>query len=140
MKKTFTTFAIMTLMASLTLSSCLLRSGKGDLRDRNLERALRENIESTPDIRYVGMSDVHELSGGKLEAVIIYYVTDSMGNRTERNVRVTANDDCSQIYAWECLESKTLEDVKQKVTDKFEEKGINISGNLIDALIELKRR
>ena len=63
-----------------------------------------------------------------------------MGKRIERNVRVTTNNDCSEVYTWEDLDSKVLEDVKQKVNDKFEEKGIDLDGSLIDALIELKRR
>lgn len=140
MKKLFIQIVTTVLMASFILSSCSLGSGKGDLRDRNLAKALSEHCDSISNIRYVGMSDVNELNDGKLETVIIYYVTDSAGNRTERNVRVTANNDCSEIYSWEDIDSKVLEDVKQKISDKFEEKGIDIDGNLIDALIELKRR
>lgn len=72
--------------------------------------------------------------------MVIYYVTDSLGNKSERNARVTANDDCSEIYSWENLDCQVLGDVKQKVTDKMEEKGIDLDGSLIDALIEIKRK
>ena len=140
MKKLFILFATAVMMATLVLPSCSSCSGKGDLMDRNLAKALPQHCDSVSNIRYVGMSDVHELDGGKLGAVIIYYVTDSVGNRTEHNVRVTANSDCSKIYSWEDLDTNVLEDVKQKVSEKLEEKGIDMDVNLIDALIELKRR
>ena len=140
MKKLIIPFVTIILMASLTLPSCSLGLGRGHLRDRNLEKALLAHRDSISNIEYIGMSDVHELDGGKLESVIIYYLTDAVGNRTERNVRVITNNDCSQIYTWEDLDSKVLEDVKQKVSDKFEEKGIDIDGDLIDAIIKLKRR
>lgn len=140
MKTKFITNAVTILMASATLLSCSLGFGKGDLRDRNLENALLTQCDTIIDIQYVGMSDIHELGGNRIQAVVIYYVLDSVGNRIEHNARVTTNDDCSMIYTWEDIDSKVLEDVKQKVCDKFEEKGIDIDGNLIDALIELKRR
>ena len=86
------------------------------------------------------MSDSHELDGDKFQTVIIYYVTDSVGNHTEYNVRVTTNDDCSEIYSWEELNTHILSDVKQKVSDTMKEKGIDMDGSLIDALIELRNR
>ena len=64
---------------------------------------------------------------------------DSIGNRIERNARVTTNDDCSEVFTWEDLDSSVLGETKQKVSDKLEEKGINLDGSLIDALIELKK-
>lgn len=72
--------------------------------------------------------------------MIICYVTDSAGNRTEYNARVTTNDDCSEIYSWEEMDTHILGDIKQKVSDKMEEKGIDLDGSLIDALIELRKR
>lgn len=86
------------------------------------------------------MSDLHVLDENRLQTVIIFYATDSIGNRIECNARVTANNDCSEVYTWEDLDSKVLEETKQKVSDKFEEKGINLDGSLIDELIKLKRR
>jgi hypothetical protein len=114
--------------------------GKGNLREKNLEQATLDRLDSVPGIQYVGMSDTHELEGDKLQAVIIYYVTDSAGNRTEYNVHVTTNDDGSDIYSWEEMDTHILSDVKQKVNDKMEEKGIPMDGSLIDALIELRKR
>ncbi|MGM9704794.1 MAG: hypothetical protein ACI3YB_02230, partial [Prevotella sp.] len=79
--------------------------------------------------------------GNRLEAVIIYYVQDSVGNEVERSVRVTSNDDCSEIYLWEELDTEILGQSKQMVSEKFKGKGIDIDGgSLIDALIELKKR
>ena len=72
--------------------------------------------------------------------MIICYVTDSAGNRTEYNARVTTNDDCSEIYSWEEMDTHVLGDVKQKVNDKMGEKGIDMDGSLIDALIELRKK
>lgn len=140
MKKLLTSLAIVISMASLPLTSCSLGTGKGDQRNKNIEHALKTRLDSISDIEYVGMSDVHILDGNRLQTVIIFYATDSIGNKVEHNVRITANTDCSEVYSWENLETKVLEDVKQKVNDKFEEKGINLDGSIIDALIELKRR
>lgn len=140
MKQLFSILAIVILMASLSLKSCSFGSGKGDLRDKNLERALLTRLDSIPGLEYVGMSDLHVLDENRIQTVIIFYATDSIGNRIECNARVTANNDCSQVYTWEDLDSKMLEEVKQKVSDKFEEKGINLDGSLIDELIKLKRR
>lgn len=126
------------LMASVAIVSCSPR--KGDLRDRNLEQATVARLDSVSGIQYVGMSDSHELDGDKFQTVIIYYVTDSVGNHTEYNVRVTTNDDCSEIYSWEELNTHILSDFKQKVSDTMKEKGIDMDGSLIDALIELRNR
>lgn len=140
MKKLLSILAIVILMVSLSLTSCSLGTGKGDQRDKNLEHILETRLDYYSDVEYVGMSDVHVMDNNRLQAVIIFYVTDTIGNRIERNVRVTTNNDCSEVYIWEELDSKVLEDVKQKVNDKYEEKGINLDGSFIDALIELKRR
>lgn len=126
------------LMVSFAIASCSPR--KGELRDRNLEQATLARLDSVPGIQYVGKSYARELDGDKFQTVIIYYITDSVGNRTEYNARVTTNDDCSEIYSWEELNTHILSDVKQKVTDTMEEKGIDMDGSLIDALIELRKR
>lgn len=122
----------------IVVASC--SPGKGDVRDRNLERATVARLDSVPGVQYFGMSDSHELNDGQFQALIIYYRTDSVGNRIEYNVRVTANNDCSEIYSWEEMDTEVIGDVKQRVNDKFEEKGIGLDGSLIDALIELKKR
>ncbi len=132
------TLALLILIVSIASSACSM--GKGNLREKNLEQATLDRLDSVPGIQYVGMSDTHELEGDKLQAVIIYYVTDSAGNRTEYNVHVTTNDDGSDIYSWEEMDTHILSDVKQKVNDKMEEKGIPMDGSLIDALIELRKR
>ncbi len=139
MKRKISMFAIAAMMTFAALSSCGFGQGKGDVRDRNLEQATLSRPDTIPNVEYVGMSDVHDTNGG-CNAVVIYYVTDSLGNKSERNARVTANDDCSEIYSWENLDCQVLGDVKQKVTDKMEEKGIDLDGSLIDALIEIKRK
>lgn len=126
------------LTVSFAIASCSPR--KGELRDRNLEQATLARLDSVPGIQYVGKSYARELDDDKFQAVIICYVTDSVGNRTEYNARITTNDDCSEIYSWEELNTHILSDVKQKVTDKMEEKGIDVDGSLIDALIELRKR
>lgn len=138
MKKKTISLSIAIFMATLLLSSCSM--GKGDIRDRNLEQAALTRLDSIPNVEYVGMSDVRTLDDNRLQTVIIYYVADSVGNKTEHNARITANEDCSEIYSWEDLDTKVLEDTKQKVTDKLVEKGINIDYSLIDKLIELKKR
>ncbi len=126
------------LMVSLAISSCSSR--KGELRDRNLEQATLARLDSVPGIQYIGKSYARELDDDKFQAVIICYVTDSVGNRTEYNARVTTNDDCSEIYSWEEMDTRILGDVKQKVNDKMGEKGIDMDGSLIDALIELRKK
>ena len=67
-------------------------------------------------------------------------VIDSAGNKSERNARVITSGDGSEILAWEDVDSNVLSDTKHKISDKMEEKGINLDGNLIDALIELKKQ
>lgn len=126
------------LMVSFAIASCSPR--KGELRDRNLEQATLARLDSVPGIQYVGKSYARELDDDKFQTVIICYITDSVGNRTEYNARVTTNDNCSEIYSWEELNTHILSDVKQKVTDTMEEKGIDMDGSLIDALIELRKR
>lgn len=126
------------LMVSFAIASCSPR--KGELRDKNLEQATLARLDSVPGIQYVGKSYARELDDDKFHTVIICYITDSVGNRTEYNARVTTNDDCSEIYSWEELNTHILSDVKQKVTDTMEEKGIDMDGSLIDALIELRKR
>ncbi len=137
MKTKFSILSIAFLMAVSLLASCSM--GKGDRRDSNLEQAVLTRLDSISNVEYVGMSDVHTLDGNRLQSVVIYYVTDSIGNRIECNARVTTNDDCSEVFAWEDLDSNILGETKQMVSDKLEEKGINMDGSLIDALIELKK-
>ncbi|MGN1220037.1 MAG: hypothetical protein ACI4TU_03765 [Candidatus Cryptobacteroides sp.] len=135
MKKTITLKVILTTMFFLLLLSCSM--GKGDRRDQNLEQVLLGRLDTIPYVRYVGKSDVRTIDGNRLEAVIIYYVQDSVGNEVERSVRVTSNDDCSEIYSWEELDTEILGQSKQMVSEKFKGKGIDIDGvSLIDALIE----
>lgn len=130
-------YVLLPVISLVTVASCSY--GKGDIRNRNIEQTLSERLDSLPGIRYMGMSDTHELEGNRFQAVIIYYVTDAAGNRTERNARVTTNDDCSEIYTWEDLDSNVLGQTKQMISDKMEEKGIDLDENLIDFLIELKK-
>ena len=137
MKTKFTILPIAFLTAASLLASCSM--GKGDRRNSNLEQAVLTRLDSISNVEYVGMSDVHTIDGNRLQSVVIYYVTDSIGNRIERNARVTTNDDCSEVFTWEDLDSNVLGETKQKVSDKLEEKGINLDGSLIDALIELKK-
>lgn len=138
MKTKNCTLALLILMGSFAIASCSPR--KGYLRDRNLEQATLARLDSVPGIQYVGKSYARELDGDKFQTVIICYVTDSVGNRTEYNARVTTNDDCSEIYSWEEMDTRILGDIKQKVSDKMEEKGIDMDGSLIDALIELRNK
>lgn len=139
MKKKITLKVILTTMFFLLLLSCSM--GKGDRRDQNLEQVLLGRLDTIPYVRYVGKSDVRTIDGNRLEAVIIYYVQDSVGNEVERSVRGTSNDDCSEIYSWEELDTEILGQSKQMVSEKFKGKGIDIDGgSLIDALIELKKR
>lgn len=130
--------AIAFLMGSLAIASCGM--GKGDRRDRNLERATLEHLDSAPGVEYIGMSDVRNLGDNNFSAVVIYYVADPTGSKVERNARVTTNEDCSKVYSWEEIDSTILGDTKQMVRDKLQEKGIYIDSCLIDKLIELKRR
>lgn len=137
------TLPLLILMVSFAIASCSPRKGK--LRDRNLEQATLARLDSVPGIQYVGKSYARELDDDKFQTVIICYVTDSAGNRTEYNARVTTNDDCSEIYSWEEMDTHILGDIKgdiikQKGSDKMEEKGIDMDGSLIDALIELRKK
>lgn len=132
------TLALPILMVSFAIASC--SPSKGELRDRNLEQATLVRLDSVPGIQYVGKSYSRELDDDKFQTVIICYVTDSAGNRTEYNARVTTNDDCSEIYFWVEMDTRIHGDVKQKVNDKMEEKGIDMDGSLIDALIELRKK
>lgn len=138
MKKINYTLALLILMVSFAIASC--SPSKGELRDRNLEQATLARLDSLPGIQYVGKSYARELDGDKFQTVIICYVTDSAGKRTEYNARVTTNDDCSEIYSWEEMDTRILGDVKQKVNNQMEEKGIDMDGSLIDALIELRKK
>lgn len=138
MKTESALFCIAFLTASFLLASCSM--DKGDRRDSNLEQAVLTRLDSIPNVEYVGVSDVHTLYDNRLQSVVIYYVTDSIGNRVERNAQVTINEDCSEIFVWEDLDSNVLGETKQTVSDKLEEKGIYMDRSLIDALIELKKR
>lgn len=140
MTKKILTLAIAVVMAHVALTSCGWGIGKGDARDRNIGEATIARLDSIPGLEYIGLADTHELEDGNFQAVVIYNVSDSVGNKIERNARVTTNPDGSEILEWEDLESEMLTDVKQKVSDKMEEKGIPLDGSLIDALIELKKK
>lgn len=140
MTKKIQMLAITFLMALATLSSCGWGVGKGDKRDRNIGNATLAYLDSIPGVEYIGLADSHELEDGKFQAVVIYNVTDSTGNKIELNARVTTNADGSEIFNWEDLESEMLTDVRKKVSVKMEEKGIPLDGSLIDALIELKKQ
>lgn len=141
MKKKIVTLAIAIIMAQATLTSCGWNVGQGDKRDRNIEAATLNYLDSIPEVEYIGLADTHNLEDGKFQAVVIFNVTDSAGNKTECNARVTTNGDGSEILSWEDLDSSVLSDTKQKITDKMEEKGINfVDGSLIDALIEIKKQ
>lgn len=137
MKRKFLFFPFLLLLVYHAISSCDI--GKGDKRNRNLATLVLEKVDNS-SVEYLGMSNTQELDGSRFQAVLIYHVTDSAGNRAEHNSRVITNDDCTVLYEWEDLDSKVLEDVRQKVSDKLEKKGIDLNGNLIDALIELKKR
>ena len=139
MTKKILTLAIAVIMAHAALTSCGWNVGQGDTRDRNIGNATLAYLDSIPDVEYIGLADTHDLENGNFQAVVIYNVIDSAGNKTERNARVTTNNDGSEILAWEDLNSNVLGDTKQKITDKMEEKSINLEGSLIDALIELKK-
>ncbi len=140
MKKKISFFAFILMMAFVTFSSCSLEIGKGDFRKHNLKETVLLYLDTIPEMEYVGMSDTHELDDNRFQAVVIYYVIDSIGNKIEQNARVTTNNDCSEIYTWEDLDCQVLDEAKQKMCDKLEEKGIDINDSLIDALIELKKR
>ena len=140
MTKKILTPAIAVILAHAALTSCGWNVGQGDIRDRNIGNATLARLDSIPNVEYIGLSDTHDLEDGNFQAVVIYNITDSAGNKTECNARVTTNDDGSEILKWDDLDSNILSDTKQKITDKMEEKGINLDGSLIDALIELKKQ
>lgn len=140
MKKKFLMLAIAIIMAQALLTSCGWNVGQGDKRDRNIAIATLNYLDSIPDVEYIGLADTHDLEDGKFQAVVIFNVTEPSGNQTEHNARVTTNSDGSEILSWEDLDSNILSDTKQKITDKMEEKGINLDGSLIDALIEIKKQ
>ena len=140
MTKKILTLAIVVIMVHAALSSCGWNGGQGDIRDRNIGNATLAYLDSIHDVEYVGLADTHDLENGNFQAVVIYNVTDSAGHKKEHNARVTTNHDGSEILTWEDLDSEVLSDTKQKISDKMEEKGINLDGSLIDALIELKKQ
>ena len=140
MIKKFVTLAIAAIMAHAALTSCSWNMGQGDIRDRNIGNATLAYLDSISDVEYIGLADTRDLEDGNFQAVVIYNVIDSAGNKSERNARVITSGDGSEILAWEDLDSNVLSDTKQKISDKMEEKGINLDGNLIDALIELKNQ
>lgn len=140
MIKKFVTLAIAAIMAHAALTSCSWNVGQGDIRDRNIGNATLAYLDSISDVEYIGLADTRDLEDGNFQAVVIYNVIDSAGNNSERNARVITSGDGSEILAWEDLDSNVLSDTKQKISDKMEEKGINLDGNLIDALIELKKQ
>lgn len=140
MIKKFVTLAIAAIMAHAALTSCSWNMGQGDIRDRNIGNATLAYLDSISDVEYIGLADTRDLEDGNFQAVVIYNVTDSTGRKKEHNARVTTNHDGSEILTWEDLDSEVLSDTKQKISDKMEEKGINLDGSLIDALIELKNQ
>ncbi len=140
MIKKFVTLAIAAIMAHAALTSCSWNVGQGDIRDRNIGNATLAYLDSISDVEYIGLADTRDLEDGNFQAVVIYNVIDSAGNKSERNARVITSGDGSEILAWEDVDSNVLSDTKHKISDKMEEKGINLDGNLIDALIELKKQ
>ncbi len=139
MIKKILTLAIAVIMAHTALTSCGWNVGQGNTRDRNICKATLAYLHSIPDVEYIGLADSHDLENGNFQAVVIYNVVDSVGNKTECNAHVTTTNDGSEILSWEDLDSHILTDTKQKITDKMEEKGINLDGSLIDALLEIKK-
>lgn len=140
MKRKILTLAIAIIMAQATLTSCGWNVRQGDKRDRNIGIATLDYLDSFPDVEYIGLADTHDLEDGKFQAVVIFNVCDAAGNKTEHNARVITNSDGSEILSWEDLDSNVLSDTKQKINDKMKEKGINLDGSLIDALIDLKKQ
>ena len=140
MKRKILTLAIAIIMAQATLTSCGWNVGQGDKRDRNIGIATLDYLDSIPDVEYIGLADTHDLEDGKFQAIVIFNVNDATGNKTEHNARVITNSDGSEILSWEDLDSNVLSDTKQKINDKMKEKGINLDGSLIDALIDLKKQ
>ncbi len=132
--------AIAIIMAQATLISCGWNIGQGDRRDRNIGVATLNYLDSITGVEYIGLADTHDLEDGKFQAVVIFNICDAAGNKTGHNARITTNSDGSEILSWEDLDSNVLSDIKQKINDKMEGKGINLDGSLIDALMELKKQ
>ena len=80
MKKKISILAIGLAMVSVVLPSCSWEIGKGDLRDRNLEKATLSYLACEDEVEYVGLSDPHDLEDNKFQVVVIYYYTDSLGS------------------------------------------------------------
>ncbi len=139
MKIKYLILALAVIRSQAAVPYCGWDVGQGDKRDRNIGSATLNYLDSIPNVEYIGLADTHDLEDGKFQAVVIYNVTDSAGNKTERNARVTTNGDGSEIITWEDLDCSVLNDTKQKITDKMEEKGIDLNGSLIDAFINLKK-
>ena len=140
MKRKILTLAIAIIMTQATLTSCGWNVEQGHKRDRNIGIATLDYLDSIPDVEYIGLADTHDLEDGKFQAIVIFNVNDATGNKTEHNARVITNSDGSEILSWEDLDSNVLSDTKQKINDKMKEKGINLDGSLIDALIDLKKQ
>ncbi len=140
MKKKILMLAMAVIIAQAAVTSCGWNVGIGDKRDRNISSATLNYLDSIPDVEYIGLADTRDLDNGQFQAIVIYKVTDSSGNKTERNARVTTNGDGSEIITWEDLDCSVLNDTKQKITDKMVEKGIDLDESLIDALIEIKKK
>ncbi len=104
MKTESALFCIAFLTASFLLASCSM--DKGDRRDSNLEQAVLTRLDSIPNVEYVGVSDVHTLDDNRLQSVVIYYVTDSIGNRvsipmfSEKPSRRSVTNWRKKAYIW----------------------------------------
>lgn len=140
MKRKILMLAIAIIMAQSTLTLCGWNVGQDDNREHNIGIATLNYLDSIPDVEYIGLADAHDLEDGKFQAVVISNVTEPTGNKTEHNARVTTNSDGSEILSRVDLDNNVLSDTKQKITDKMEEKGINLNGSLIDELIEIKKQ
>ncbi len=140
MKKKKSILTLIVMMTFIALSSCSWNMGSGDMRERNIEKATLAHLDSIPRVKFIGLSDTHDQQDGNFNAVVIFEIPDSNGNMEEHNARVVTNYNGNVLYSWEDLDCQILDEVKQKVSDKLEEKGIPIDDSLIDALINLKRR
>ncbi len=99
MKNKILKLAIALIIAPSTLTSCGWNMGQGDNRDRNIGKASLAQLDSIPNVEYIGLADTHDLEDGKFQAVVIYNVTDTAGNKTEHNARVVTNYDGSEILS-----------------------------------------
>lgn len=140
MKKKKSILAFIIMMASVALPSCSWNIGRGDTRERNIENATLAYLDSIQVVEFIGITDTHDLEDGKFQAVVIFNAPDSIGNMEERNARVITNDNCTEIFSWEDLDSQLLVDTKKKVSEKMKESGLDIDDSLIDALINLKKQ